>query len=298
MAGSANNIEISPVNVLWRIEASEQLDFAGLTGLDVKGKFLNLSTAKDTILNYLWGDDSIVADPAPAGRTAIPFTVTGDTDTAATLAAAANAALVAATGYASTVSGTVVTVNRDAVGLVTDTVDVDSGILVSVCRRGKDFDLGLLDGDVEASLAPSNFVVTAHQTGVTPRAALFQGLESLEVTTSMLETQKSKLDEVYGLYGAVFTPGAGTSVTGVGTSKQGQNLLVDAARLVLKPVNATDDTTNTVLMLAVPVPDSLVFSGENPRTLSVTWQGYIDDQIDSRASAFLLGDETQADLRN
>jgi len=298
MAGSANNIEISPVNVLWRIEASEQLDFAGLTGADVKGKYLNLSTAKDAILNYLWGDDSVEADPAPAGRTAIPFTVTSDTDTAATLAAAANAALVAATGYASTVSGTVVTVNRDAVGLVTDTVDVDSGILVSVCRRGKDFDLGLLDGDVEASLAPSNFVVTAHQTGVTPRAALFQGLESLEVTTSMLETQKSKLDEVYGLYGAVFTPGAGTSVTGVGTSKQGQNLLVDAARLVLKPVNATDDTTNTVLMLAVPVPDSLVFSGENPRTLSVTWQGYIDDQIDSRASAFLLGDETQADLRN
>lgn len=298
MGGLANDVAISPVNVLWRIEASEQIDFAGLTGADVKGNHFNISTAKDAILHYVWGDDSVEADPAPVGRTAIAMTVTGDADTAATLAAACASAIDGTAGYSASASGTVVTVSRDTVGLVTDTADVDMGVAISVCRRGKDFDLGLLEGDVELSLSPANFVILAHQTGLTPRGLISQGIESLEATLTMLETNKSQLSEIYSQYGETFTPAAGTEVTGIGTSKQGNNLLVDSARLVLKPVNAVDDSQNTSLMLAAPVPDSLVFSGENPRTLSVTWQGFIDDQIDSRASAFLLGDETQAGLRN
>ena len=298
MAGSANSIVISPVNVLWRIEASEQVDFAGLTGLDVKGKFFNISTAKDAILNYVWGDDSIEADPAPAGRVGIDFTVVGDSDTASTLATACAAAIDALGGYSASASGTVVTIYRAAVGLVTDTVDVDMGVVITVCRRGKDFDLGLLQGDIEMGAAPAYFTVTAQQSGLTPRAALYQGVESLEASTTMLETQNSQLKEIYGLYGSDgFVPSGGTEVFGIGTSKQGQNLLVDAARLVFKDVNAVDDSNNRTFMLAIPKPDSLVFSGENPRTLSVTWQGFIDDQIDSRVSALNFGDETQSGLR-
>jgi len=298
MAGSANNVVISPVNVLWRIEASEQVDFAGLTGLDVKGKFFNISTAKDSILNYVWGDDSVESDPVPVGRIAIPFTVAGDGDSATTLATAAASAIDGASGYVATASGTVVSIHRDAVGLVTDTVDVDMSVAITICRRGKDFDLGLLQGDIEMTLSPANFIVQAHQTGVTPRAALFQGIETLEASTAMLETQNSQLSEIYGLYGTRgFTPSAGTSVFGVGTSRQGDNLLIDAARIVLKDVNAVDDLNNRSLMLAIPIPDSLVFSGENPRTLNLTWQGFVDEQIDNKVSGLLFGDETQAGLR-
>jgi hypothetical protein len=297
MAGAATNILIAPVNVLWRIEASEIVDFAGLTGADVKGASFNISTAKDAILHYVWGDDSVEADPAPAGRTAVPFTVVGDTDTAATLATACAAALDALPGYSATASDTTVTISRADVGEVTATADTDMGVAITQCRLGKDYDLGLLEGDVEFNYAPSNFIVQAHQTGVTPRAALYQGSETLEVSTTMLETQKSQLDDIYNVYGDTFTPAAGSEVTGIGTSKQGENLLVKAARLVLKPVNAVDDSQNTSLMLAIPVPETLTFSGENPRTLAVTWQGFIDDQIDSRASAFVLGDESQSGLK-
>ena len=296
-ATGANNVQISPVNALWRIEAQEIVDFAGLTGLDVKGKFFNISTAKDAILHYVWGNDGVVADPAPAGRTAIPFTVVGDSDDAATLAAACATAVDGVAGYTATASGTEVTITRSAVGEVTETVDVDMGVAITQCRFGKDLDLGLLNGNLELSLAPANFIVTAHQSGVTPRAALYQGLETAEVGLELLETTDANLKQIYGVYGTTgFTPGAGTEVYGVGTSKQGQNLLPFAARLELKPVNAADDTDNTTLMLALPVPDSLVFSGEDPKTLSVTFQGYVDDAKDSRISAVLFGDPSQTGL--
>ncbi len=300
MAGSANNVVISPVNVLWRIEASEQVDYTGITAASLSNKFWIIRSAKDAGLFHVWHNLDIGGvDPAPAGSTPIEVAVsTGDSATV--IATAAAAIIDTFTGeFEASSSGAIVSVNREAFGLVTDTVDSDSGVAITTCRRGKDFDLGLLQGDIEKNFSPANFIVLAEQTGVTPRAALYQGIDTLEVTTTMLETQNSQLKEIYGLYGTTgFTIGGGTEVFGIGTSKQGENLLIDAARVVLKPVNAVDDLQNCSLMLAIPVPDSLIFSGENPRTLSITWQGFIDDQIDSRVSALLFGDETQTGLRN
>lgn len=286
MAGGANAIKISPVNVLWQVKANELIDLAGLTGLDVKGKSFDLFLPNGDEI-YVWGDDAIVVDPAPGG-TGIPFTVVGDSDNAATLAAAVAAALDADPGFSATANGTEVDVRRVDFGKVTNASDNDMGVAITICRTGKDYDLGLLDGDVEFSFSPSNFIVQAHQTGVTPRAALFQGAETVEVTTSLLETAKAKLKELYDVYGGSFTGGNG-EVFGVGTSRQGDNLLVDGARLKLRPVNAVDATEDTVVMLAIPVPDSLTFSGENPRTLSVTWQGFVDDtyaQTETNVIAF------------
>ena len=295
MAGSANNVLISPVNVLWRIEASEQIDFTGATAAGLGGTSFDIFLPDGTEY-YVWFDENNTdVDPAPGGVAIEVNYGAGAVSTA--IATAAASAIDGTVGFNASASGNVVTVYRDDFGAVTDISDNDSGLTLTTCREGKDFDLGLLQGDVELSLAPANFVVQAHQTGVTPRAALFQGLETNEATTVLLETQKSKLKEIYDLYGETFTPASGTEVTGIGTSRQGDNLLVRAARLVFKPVNATNDEDNTTIMLAVPVPDSLVFSGENPRTLSITWQGFIDDQIDTRASAYVIGDETQDGLR-
>lgn len=276
MSANANNIQISPVNVLWQAKAIEQVDFAGLTGLDVKGKSFAIYLPTG-VGYYVWGDDGVVTDPAEPGLTGLDYVVSGDAATASALATAAQTAINAVSGFTATVSGTVVTITRDSFGQVTPAADIDSGVMITINRSGKDFDLGCLDGDVEFSFAPANFIVNCHQTGVTPRAALFQGAETVEVSTTLLETQKSNLKKLYDVYGGSFTPMAGTEVFGVGTSKQGNNLLVDGARLKLRPVNAVDATQDAVVMLAIPVPESLVFSGENPRTLSVTWQGFVDD---------------------
>lgn len=292
--GGANNISIAPVNALWRIEGEYVVDHNGLSNPD--GVYWTIDSS-DGDLYYVWYNlDAGSVDPAPAGRTGIAVAVTTG-DSASTIAAAAQAAIDGNADFSATVSGTEVTVKQVAVGKpASDPVDVDSGVTITLCRRGQNLDLGLLNGNVELSFAPANFIVQAHQTGVTPRAALFQGVETAEVSLELLETVTSNLKEIYGVYGTDgFTPST-SEVYGVGTSKQGNNLLVDAARLELKPVNAADDTTNTTLMLALPVPDTLVFSGEDPKTLSVTFQGFIDDSKDSRVSALLFGDPGQTGL--
>lgn len=290
----ANNVTIAPVNVLWEAKANDCVDFAGLTGADVKGTYFELYLPDGTGY-YVWGDDSVEPDPAPAGLTSLAYTVVGDSDSAATLATAAQTAIDAISGFSATVSSnTIVDIKRDDFGSVTAIGQGTFTGAITTVRSGKQYDLGLLDGDVEFNFAPSNFIVTAHQTGVTPRAALFQGAETVEVTTTLLETGLSRLQELYDVYGGSYS-GSSTDVFGVGTSKQGENLLVDAARLKLRPVNAADATQDTVVMVAIPVPDTLTFSGENPRTLSVTWQGFVDDTFaQSETNIVAFGDVEQA----
>ena len=295
MASSSNNVSIDPVNVLWQAEGLYQFDVSALS--DPDGVYFTLDSS-DGDLYYVWFDlDAGSTDPAPAGRTAIEVSVTTG-DSASVIAGLMQAAIDGVADFSATVSGSLVDVKQAAVGRpASDPVDVDSGVVITVCREGVNLDLGWLEGDVELNMAPSNFILTSHQSGVTPRAALYQGLETAEVATVLQETVNSKLKEIYGIYGSRgFVPASGTEVFGIGTAGQGDNLLVKAGRLILRPVNAVNNLTDTTLMMAVPVPDTLLFSGENPKTLSVTWQGFVDDTKDTRVNILTFGDASQAGL--
>lgn len=299
MASGAVNVLIDPVNVLWQMESQFQVDFNGVSASDFGGTSFTFFSAKDATQYYAWGDEnSTDADPTETG-TGIEVDYAASASSTA-IATAAASAINAVADFSASSSGTVVTVTNAAVGESTDAADTDAGVAITICRRGKDFDLGLLQGDVELSFAPANFILQAHQTGVTPRAALYQGIETLEVSLTMQETINSKLQEIYGLYGtnSSFTPSGGSSaVFGAGNVKQGNNLLQDAARLIMRPVGQSSAGVNDKnLMLAIPIPDTLVFSGENPRTLSMTWQGFLDDTIDTRVNALLFGDSSQSGL--
>jgi len=296
MSSSANNVVINPTNVLWQIEFNHQFDMAGLAAVDLDAKYFLLNSAKDLVEYYVWFDlDASSVDPAPAGKTGIEVDVaTGDSP--AVMAAAAVAAIDALGDFDSVVvDSTKIDVKGAVVGEVTDSVDVDSNVVVNICRRGKDLDLGLLEGDVELNVAPSNFDLQSHQTGVTILSKLFQGFETVEATTVLQETTKSNLKEIYKIYGGAFTPGAGTEVFGGGTGIIGKNMLIDAAVLRFVPVNdlGSELSYEANFMLALPVPDTLTFSGENPRTLSVTWGGFPDLSKDSRVDTILFGDATQ-----
>lgn len=296
MASSAVNIKIEPVNLDLSIEEQETLDFDGLAPADLDGKFLNMSTASDAILNYMWWDlDAGSADPNPGGRVSVETDiVTGDS--ASSIATKTQVIITALPGYTATVSGTVVTVIRTDVGDVTDTVDVDSNVLITKCQDGGSFDLGLLDGDVNPGFDEQLFDVTSHQTGTTPISALRQG-NSSELTTILQETTTSTLKEFFSkLTGGTFTPGGGTELFGQGSSRQGENVFVQARRLVFKPVNATDDLGNLTFWKAYPIPSSLTFSGESPKLLEVTWRFFDDPQRDSTISLFAFGDQTQSGL--
>lgn len=296
MASSVNNVQIVPVNVYWKMEQTETWDFTGLDKTSLHQSAFKFWSALDAAKHFVWfdGTGSGVA-PTVTGFTAHECAIDASA-TAAQIATVVAGVVTAITGFDASASGAIVTVKRTEVGETTESLDVDSDIVYSLTRRGRDMDLGLLQGDVECSFSPANFMVKAHQTGTTPLAAINQGFENLECSTTMLETQKSNLKEIYKIYGGSVTPGSGTEVYGVGSASQGKNMMVEAGRLVLKPVNATDDTENFNFMLAVPVPDSLVFSGENPRTLSVTWQGFVDRDANTKVNAIAIGDVFQDGL--
>ena len=299
MASSVNNIQIVPVNVAWKMEQTETWDFTGLTKTSLNEKAFQFYSALNAAAHYVWFDGTgSGADPVISGFTAHEVTINATT-TAAQIATATAAIVTAITGFDASASGAIVTVKRTDVGETTESFDAAGGdasdIAYALTRRGRDMDLGLLQGDVECSFSPANYMVTAHQTGLTPLAALNQGFESLECTTVMQETQKSNLKDIYTIYGGVAS-GSTSEVFGVGSASQGKNMMVEAGRLVLKPVNASDDTTNFNFMLAIPVPDSLVFSGENPRTLSITWQGFVDRDFNNKFNAIAIGDVFQDGL--
>jgi len=294
MAGNAQNIELSPTKAFWQIEAQELLSMAGLSNPD--GLEFNLYKVDGTKVRLVFDLDAGSTIPsAGAGEIVIEAEVTTGM-TEAQIAGAVQAALDGDADMSATVSSNEVTVTRAAVGEVTDAADVDSGVTITTCRRGKDFDLGLLQGNVELNFSPALTEVTANQFGATTLAQLYQGIDTLEVSTVLQETKHSKLKELFKIFGGAFTPAAGTEVFGAGTSRIGQNLLVEAGRLILRPQALNDESQDKVLMLALPVPDTLSLSGEEVRTLSVTWQGFPDTSKDARVDSLLFGDATQTGI--
>ena len=292
MASSANNISLSPMNVFWRIEANHQIKLVADVADSLDGKYFTLMGT-----HYVWFDGVAAVDPAPAGLTAIPVAYsTGDS--AATLAGLVQAAIDADAGFSASVSDDVVDVIAAAVGEVSDSADVDSGVSVTICRKGKDLDLGLIEGEPSPAATPSTTEITAHQTGVTILADLKTGIGENTVEINLLETTRSKLKELYKIWGGAFTPGAGSEVFGMGTADVGKNMLIEAARLEMVPVNdlGSELSYQYNVMASVPIPGSLVFSGENPRILTVTFKGYPDLSKDSRVDTVLIGDPSQAGI--
>jgi len=295
--GSANIVN-SPVNVFWRIEASERLDVSTVTSFDGTSFELYEPDGTKVIVAFDLDNASVLPTPGVGERLLEVDVLTADT--VAQKATKLAAALEADAGFKASAVGTLVDVFREDVGEVSAPADVDSGITITVCRRGKNFDLGLLQGDLAPSFTPNNLVITSHQTGVSPIGLLHLGIDTLEVETVLQETTKSKLEELYKIYGGSLTAAetGGTAVFGIGSGAIGRNLLIDAGRLEFVPVNTiTDDLSyNVNFMLALPVPGELVFSGENVRTLTVNWQGFIDRTKNSKVDTFLVGDPTQTGI--
>lgn len=296
MSSSTANISIQPVNVLWRAKGEWCYDFKDATASGLGGQYVSFYLPTG-VGYYAWFDENDTdVDPAPASLTEIEVDYAASALPSA-IASAFQAAVNAVAGFTATVSGTLVTIKADAFGsVVAPSVNTASSLILTFVRKGKNYDLGFLQGDVELNFAPSNFILQAHQTGITPLASLNQGFETIEVATVLLESTKSKLRDIYEIYGGRETPSMGTEVYGAGSAAQGKNLLLEAGVLTLKPVNAVNEVDSAHIMLAVPVPDTLVYSGENPKTLSVTWQGFIDTSFNSKINAVAFGDVFQTGL--
>lgn len=293
MSCTVNNIKIEPVNVYWQ-DFHEFLVTAVADSSDsLDGTYFTFDDP--TTGYYVWFNSSVgvAADPAPAGRTGI--TVAYDpNDSAATIAGLIQAAVDANGNWQASVSGSDVTITAIAIGeRGAAPADVDSGMTITECTIGGDQDLGLLDGDVETTFEETLFEVTAHQYGVTKLADLQQGV-SATVALTLKESDSTKLKQMFAkAAGGTHTPAGGTELYGWGTSNQGANTYSKARRLVLKPVGASDDSGNLTFWKAYPMPGSLVFSGENPKTLSVEFKIYRDETKPDAIEYFAFGDQTQ-----
>jgi hypothetical protein len=295
--GNVTNIRIEPVNVFWKMQEQWCFDFTNVTASGIGGQYVNLSTT--TVANYAWFDENNTdVDPAPAGKTAIEVNYAASASTTA-IASAFATAVNAAAGYdavVSTSNSNHVIVTSLVYGSVTD---YDSGtattVVVSQLSEGRDFDLGLLDGDIEVTFEETLLEVTAHQSGTTSLADLRQG-KVVEVATVLKEVPVSKIEELFAKTGGgSYTPMSGTVLHGWGNSRQGDNTIIQAGKLILHPVRlaSNDFSEDLCFWRAYALPESLVFSGENPKTLSVTWKIYQDENIDSNINIFSVGDWDQ-----
>ncbi len=201
----------------------------------------------------------------------------------------------ASTHFVADSDGDEVHITAAVAGDCTDWEDSDTGFTLTQCQDGGDFDLGLLDGNVEPKFEEKLLEIMAHQNGSTPLADLRQGV-GVEVAMTLKECDAEHLKAIFSrASGGTDTPSAGTEVFGWGKSRLGQSTLPQARRLILHPVVLADDvlTRDLCFWKAYPIPDSLVFSGEDPQTLGVTFKCYLDDDKPDAISMFGVGDWSQ-----
>lgn len=297
MACTVTNIKIEPANASWEVEEAWCIDTVADVAGSLNSKWFKIGMAgQTTYSHYVWLNVATLGvDPAPAGLTEVEVALsTGATATA--VATAIQTAIDALTDFEATISGNHVTVYCAVAGESAGVAEgtAATGFTFTQASAGGSLDLGLLDGDIEVSFEETLFEVTAHQTGTSKIADLRQGV-SAEVSLTLKESDKARYKEIFGAAGGAHTPSGGTEVFGWGKSKQGSNTIVQARRLVLHPVRLADGVyiDDLCFWKAYPMPETLTFSGENPKTLQVSFKCYLDEEKPDEIEMFGIGDWSQ-----
>lgn len=298
--GNVANIKIEPVDVYWKGAEKECWDFSNATASGLGGKYVVIYNAAGSGF-YVWFDENNTdVDPAPGGGLTAAEVNYAASASVSAIATAFEAVVEALSGIDATIDGTCVCTTRTVDGETTDSTVGNAGAYVSMTKitDGKDVYLGLLQGDVEATLEEQMTDITAHQSGATLRTKLRQGMTATIAMT--LQESDNTLREKLLTYtaGGSFTPSGGTELFGWGDNKLGESTFVDAAKLILHPVNLadTDYTRDWCFWKAYPLIDTITFSGENPETMSISFEVYIDDSRPTNIRMFSIGDHTQAGI--
>jgi hypothetical protein len=201
----------------------------------------------------------------------------------------------ASTDFEATSDGDEVTITTIGAADVTDYADYNTDFVLTQCQEGGLTDLGLLDGNVEPAFEEKLLEIMAHQSGSNILAELRQGV-SVEVPMTLKECDAAHLRDVFASAGGgAHTPALGTELFGWGSSRLGQPTIRQARRLVLHPVAlaSSNKARDLCFWKAYPIPDTLVFSGEDPETLSLSFKCYLDDSKPEEVSMFSYGDWSQ-----
>ena len=301
---SVSLVTVEPVDAFFGAQHMVCVDTVDASAL--AGTYFNISSL--TADYYVWFDDSVAADPAPAGRTAIAVPIVG-TESAIAVAALIETAVnaVEATNliHSRALSNqAVVLIEVKGLGAPLNAfADVDSTMTLTVVREGSKLDFGLLDGNVEFGLTESLFDITAHQTGPELRGQLRLATEIGPISLTLKETTVAKLKTfIEATAGQAYTPAGGTEVSGVGAlagSKQFSNVFGDAKQLVLHPTkNDADDYSGDFNFWAsYPNLSNILSSGEEDRKITVDCAIYLDENRVNEVSKMVYGDWTQNYLK-
>jgi hypothetical protein len=300
MSSSVGNIIIEPVNVSWEIEEQSLITCVADVAESLENKWFGIQDSA-LVKYYVWytvTGGAAAVDPAPAGRTSLPVTIAPNA-TAAAVATATAAAIDAFGGgllFVATASSDQVTVTNIGAADVEKAFDgaAPTGFIFLQCQQGGSLDCGYLDGNVESTFEQQLLEIKTHQTGASLVAELRQGTTA-EIALVLKETDLPRLKEVFAtVAGGSHTPGGGTELFGWGTNLQGSNTIIQARRLVFHGVNAAADRSRDICFWkAYAMPESLVYSGEEPNSVSVTFKTYIDQGKPAEIQHFAVGDWTQ-----
>jgi len=298
MANNVANIKIEPCNAVWQIEEQWQLTCVADVSSSLNNKWFKIYKP-DTTWKHVWFNvGGAGLDPAPAGSAGDIEVAISANALASAVATATAAAVDLEADWKSTADGANVLITAVDVGQCESFVDgtAATGFTFTQCQDGGDLDLGFLDSDIEVTFEEVTLDVLAHQTGATVLASLRQGLVN-EVSMTMKEYDLVKYKELMlGTAGGTHTPGGGTEVFGWGTATLGQNTIIKARRLVLHPVSkaANDKSGDMCFWKAYALPDTLTISGENPKTLGLSFKVYRDDSKPEAVNQFIFGDWSQS----
>lgn len=156
--------------------------------------------------------------------------------------------------------------------------------------------VGYIDGDITVTIEEQVVDITAHSEGTNVLTAIRTG-KSAEVTMTLKESASGQFNQfIVGAGGASDSTGSsGVAVMGWGNSKDFTQVTSQAGKLVLHPVanSGTDYAEDLAFWKAYPMLDSINISGENPRTMSVTFKVFPDLTKPDAIRLWIRGDHTQ-----
>jgi hypothetical protein len=251
---------------------------------------------------YLWFDDGVATDPAPAGLTlidAVPVTSgQSATDVAGTIKTVLDNFLVSSYKPLKVVSrtGAVLVIENKFIGKPTVAAAAGtSGFALEVLVEGVGLDLGATSEGIELAMEAQTVDITSNQTGGIIASQIYTG-SSASLSMSLLEVSKDRFDVLVGqVTGDSVTPVSGTSVVGYGESRLFQSLDSLGGQLILHPIRLpeTDYSSDVIFWKSAPKPQTLNFDGTAPQTLAVEFTAYLDMSKNPKINLFAKGDWTQ-----
>lgn len=293
---SGSNVKIEPVKIWFAQQFLACLEILADGSATYSAKYWLLDA--DGTNYYVWYNTGASVDPAVAGRTGIEVAITV-TDTKAEIVAATIVEINLVTGLKALVDPrnsakfVVKVLSYNVAGNAT--IGTMTGALLSIDLMASGFfhDMGFSDGDLEVTLDQQLVDVNAHQAGAEMIAAIVNGM-NVELSVALKEVTEENLAKIIDdTTGGTYTLGL-NEYRGYGSGQNSQNVLDRAARLILHPVRLADNvyTSDLCMPLAYPKLDSLLYSGENPQLLNLTFRVFRDEFMPAAIDKVFIGNHT------